>query len=191
MTFRRRGGLPQDGPRLASAVFTIAEADVGVIDIARGPCIDGTGSFVPCESPNATSFQIWDDTSDRLEVLFGLLDAESDGEPWADRQSVGDGTMLRFSGAYVERLAALGLRYPRDPERDRRYEALALTWLASASWPRGMTPWAVEGRLSDYGGNAVVAQQRGMGLYLWVGPEEPTTLVSGIGDHAPDGGRSG
>jgi hypothetical protein len=174
-----------DELRLASVVFAASDAEVARIDISVGPCIDRIGPRGGRRKPLVSRWEQSNDPPARMEILLQLVSGDAEAEPWADRQSVGEGSLFRFSELYAARLAALGSRHPPDASRDGVFRDLATAWLHATPWPKEQAATSVEQRLEEYSHKALVSEIDRVGLHYWFGPELPIyRLVAGVGDES-------
>ena len=146
------------------------------MDIRRGPCATDEESG----SPRIAS--LWRqrrDPVESVEALFHVL-LPAGASPWQAISTEAPGTLFTLADDFVVALAALQAGStkpsPEEPWVDQNhptmtpYRAVARGWLSSWRWPKGTHVDALVGRLLGDVQEAVDAQRRRDGLYLWFGP---------------------
>lgn len=193
MIFRRRASPEKDDrARITAVIFSVPERRLAAMDVAVGPCVPLPGRKTSVASVHA---QEGYETPGITSALYRVLTGRNDAELLTLLSEEGEGRLFRVADRFLaamadasRHLASLIPGSPPLPDgeedgtpfgmQNRRWDE---AWITEAEWPPEMV--STRNRLYRIG-QARVAQEKGLPLYVWYGPRVPEyVVVSGPGPH--------
>jgi hypothetical protein len=193
---RRSSREKEERARLTAVIFSVPERRLSAMVVAAGPCVPLPERKTSVASVHA---QVGYETPAITSTLFRVLTGRDDTELLTLIAREGEGRLYCFSDRFVAAMAEasrhlieLSHESPSPPhgEEDGTPFGLQLTrwdeaWMREADWPLEMA--STRNRVHRIG-QARVAQEKGLPLYVWYGPRVPEYVVaSGTGPYPGKG----